>query len=129
MTRRLALSARSDTQTAAGSDHIGALIVNLVRDLVDSGRWKRKHQGDGTSTYSSGTSDIFTGNGGLGYATSGTWTAGGGANTFTKVSAYIVIAELDAFNIETGRYVLFQRSNSTSAGQDRNLRICVAWAA
>lgn len=91
--------------------------------MVASSRWKRKSQGDGLAAYSTGTSDLFTSNGGLGYTTIGNWHTGG-ANSLSNAKAYVHLAELARDGVTpTGREVIFQRGSGTAAGNDRNVNV------
>ncbi len=111
--------------SANGEDHLGRIYIELAAALVASGFWRRKNQGDGQSEYSSGTSTLFTANGGLGYATSGAWNTAV-ANSISYPKAYIHLGEYvdGAF---TGREMLLQRGSSAVAGADRNAVLVFAW--
>ncbi len=120
-------SALANSASAAGADHLGQGVMRLVRALVATSLWRRKHQGDGLAAYSSGTTDLFTAQSGAGYTSSGNWHTGG-ANSFSNALAYVVLEELDAEGATTGRQMLIQRGSQTTAGGDILLVWGFAWA-
>lgn len=119
------LSPTRNQSSAAGADHTGRMILELTRAMVASGFWRRIHQGDGLSAYSSGTSDIFTHNTN-GYLTSGIWD-GGNANSISNARAYVCVEELDGVGAATGRQLLLARGTGTAGGNDRLIVQAFAW--
>lgn len=111
--------------SANGEDHLGRIYIELTAALVASGFWRRKNQGDGQSAYSSGTSNLFTANGGLGYATSGSWNAAV-ANSISHARAYIHLEEVVGGSA-TGRQVLMQRTTGTASSNDRDAVLIFSW--
>lgn len=108
-----------------GEDHAGRMFCEIARAFVASGGWRRKYQGDGLAAFSSGTSDLFTANSGLGYATTGAWPAGV-ANSMSNRKAYVVLQEMVG-GVATGREILLQRVDTAAGGQDRNVIMYGAW--
>lgn len=108
------------------TDNTGRAVMELTRFMVATGLWERAAQGDGAAVFSTGTADIFSANGGLGYTTSGAWNTGG-ANSFSNARAHVRLREKTAGGSPTGREIVFQRGTGTTAGTDRNLCISFAW--
>lgn len=114
----MAVNSTYTGQSGAAIDVFGKAFILLRNALIASGLYRQQGAGDGLSAVTTGTTDIFTANAGLGYKTSGAWSTAV-ANSFSNALAWYRMQAIDGSGNPTGFEFQVQRGNATTAGSDR----------